>query len=317
MSSTDLTDPAKFKLQADGSLKRPQSAFRDWIVPGSGKFEPEKGRYHLYVSLACPWAHRTLIVRKLKGLEEIIPIHVVSPHLGEHGWPFASADPYPGADVDPLFDAKHMKDLYLRVDPQYQARCSVPMLWDTKLSTIVNNESSEIIRMLYTAFDALLPESVASLDLYPEAHRKEIDDMNEWVYDTVNNGVYKAGFAGTQKAYEDAVLPLFASLDKLEQTLEGKDYLVGDRLTEADIRLYPTIIRFDVVYATHFKCNIRTIRSGYPNLHRWLRKLYWTVPAFGETTNFDHIKVHYFWSHPMINPHRIVPVGPLPHILSL
>ncbi|EIN08215.1 glutathione S-transferase [Punctularia strigosozonata HHB-11173 SS5] len=310
------SDITKMTTDPDGSFKRKASTFRDFIEKG-GKFEPEKGRYHLYVSYACPWATRTIIVRKLKGLEDFIPVHVVSPRMGEHGWPFANVDAYPAADVDPLFNAEHVKDIYLRVDPNYDGRFTVPILFDTKHSTIVNNESSEIIRMFYTAFDHLLPPEYANLDLYPEPLRKEIDEQNEWVYDTVNNGVYKSGFATTSKAYEAAVYPLFESLDKLEKILEGKDYLVGDQLTEADIRLFPTIIRFDPVYVRHFKCNIRDIRSGYPNLHRWMKNLYWKNPAFKDTTNFDHIKTHYFWSHPSVNPHRIVPVGPIPHILPL
>ncbi|THH00104.1 hypothetical protein EW026_g2368 [Hermanssonia centrifuga] len=292
------------KLEADGSFKRKASTFRDSISL-DGEFTPDKGRYHLYVSYACPWATRTLIVRKLKGLEDFIGVSVVSPHMGSDGWPFASVDPFPAADVDPLHDSNHVKDLYFKVQPDYSGRFTVPVLWDKKQSTIVNNESSEIIRMFNTAFNHLLPKDKAEIDIYPEAHRAEIDEINDWVYDTVNNGVYKSGFATTQSAYEAAVVPLFNSLDRLEKILTGKDYLVGDQLTEADIRLLVTI------------CNIRTIRDGYPAIHLWMRKLYWNKPEFKDTCNFEHIKTHYYWSHTTINPHRIVPKGPVPDILPL
>ncbi|KAI0078572.1 glutathione S-transferase [Panus rudis PR-1116 ss-1] len=310
------TDIAKFKTEADGSFKRPQSKFRNFIKKG-GEFPPEKGRYHLYVSYACPWATRTLIVRQLKGLEDFIDVSYVSPRMGNDGWPFGDTDEFPGATTDPLYGSKHVKDLYLKANPDYEGRFTVPVLWDKKAHTVVNNESSEIIRMLNTEFNDQLPADKAALDLYPEKYRAEIDDINDWVYDTVNNGVYKSGFASTQKAYEAAVNPLFESLDRLEKILQGKDYLVGDTLTEADVRLFVTIIRFDPVYVGHFKCNIRTIRDGYPAIHSWLRKLYWNIPAFKDTCNFDHIKVHYYWSHPMINPYRVVPVGPIPNILPL
>ncbi|KAN0084243.1 Glutathione S-transferase, C-terminal-like protein [Tylopilus felleus] len=270
MTSTQDTslqsDIGKMKLEANGSFNRAASSFRNWIKK-DGQFTAERDRYHLYVSYACPWATRTLITRKLKGLEDIVPVTVVSPHMGESGWPFASVDPFPGADVDPLYNAQHVKDLYFKADPNFGGRFTVPVLWDKKTQTIVNNESSEIIRIFNTAFNDLLPPEKASIDIYPEQHRKEIDAINEWVYDTVNNGVYKAGFAGTQEAYEKAVYPLFDSLDRLEKMLTGKDYLVGDRLTEADIRLFVTIIRFDPVYVGHFKCNLRTIRNGYPAIH--------------------------------------------------
>ncbi|KAI0355843.1 glutathione S-transferase [Trametes cingulata] len=312
---THLTDISKGLAEADGSFKRKPSTFRDTIEKG-GKFEPEKGRYHLYVSYSCPWATRTLIVRKLKGLEDLIGLTAVSPRLGEHGWPFANVDPFPGAEVDPLYNSKYIKDLYLRADPNFEGRFTVPVLWDKKTETIVNNESSEIIRIFNTAFNALLPEDKAALDLYPAAHRKEIDEINDWVYDTVNNGVYKAGFATAQHAYEAAVIPLFESLDRLEKLLTGKHFLVGDQLTEADVRLFVTIIRFDPVYFSHFKCNIRTIRDGYPAIHLWLRKLYWNNAAFSSTCRFDHIKTGYYWQK-NLNPHRIVPVGPVPNIVPL
>jgi len=313
---TAQTDIAKMKTEADGSFVRKASTFRNVIEKG-GKFEPEKDRYHLYVSYACPWAHRTLITRKLKGLEEIIPFTVVSPRMGSNGWPFANVDPFPAAGVDPNNKSEHMKDIYLKADPNFEGRFTVPVLWDKKLSTIVNNESAEIIRIFNTAFNDLIPPEKAAIDIYPEPHRAEIDGINEWVYDGINNGVYKSGFATTQEAYEKAVKHVFESLDRVEKLLTGKDYLVGDSLTEADIRLYVTIVRFDPVYVGHFKCNFRTIRSGYPAIHSWLRKLYWGNPAFSGTTNFEHIKTHYYWSHTSINPHRIVPLGPVPNIEPL
>ncbi|THH30905.1 hypothetical protein EUX98_g3292 [Antrodiella citrinella] len=313
---TNQSDISHMKTEVDGSFKRRPSSFRNHIVKG-GQYEPEKGRYHLYVSYACPWATRTLITRQLKGLEAFIDVTVVSPHMGADGWPFADADAYPGAQSDPLFKSQHVKDLYLRASPDYDGRFTVPLLWDKKTNSIVNNESSEIIRMFNSEFNEQLPADKAKIDIYPEALRAEIDAQNEWVYDTVNNGVYKSGFAGTQEAYEIAVKALFESLDRLEKILEGKDYVVGNVLTEADIRLFVTIVRFDPVYVGHFKCNFRTIRDGYPNLHLWVRKLYWNYPSFKETCNFDHIKTHYYWSHPMLNPKRIVPVGPIPNILPL
>jgi len=314
-ATRDQSDLTKMKAESDGSFARRPSTFRNWISQ-DGQFKPEKGRYHLYVSYVCPWATRTLIVRQLKGLEDFIPVTIVSPRMDADGWPFANVDPFPGADVDPIHGASHLKELYLRVQPDFDGRFTVPLLWDKQQDTIVNNESSEIIRIFNSAFNHLLPAEQATLDLYPESLRKEIDALNEWVYDTVNNGVYKSGFAQTQQAYETAVLPLFESLDRLEGILTGKDYLVGDRLTEADVRLFVTIVRFDVAYHTHFKCNIRSIRADYPALHRWLRKLYWTVPAFKDTCNFQHIKVGYY-NMTAINPFKIVPVGPVPNILPL
>jgi len=311
-----LSDVTKTPTEADGSFKRAASSFRNSIQAG-GQHPPERDRYHLYVSYACPWASRTLIMRKLKGLEDIIPFTVVSPQMGNEGWPFASVDPFPGADVDPLYQSQHVKDLYLRADPNYSGRFTVPVLWDKKQHTIVNNESSEIIRILNSEFNAILPEERARLDFYPGELRKDIDEVNEWVYDRINNGVYKSGFAITPPAYRTAVESLFEALDRVEAMLKNKTYLIGDRLTEADLRLFVTIIRFDPVYVGHFKCNIRTIRHGYPNIHRWLRRLYWQNDAFQSTTNFDHIKTHYYWSHPHINPTRIVPVGPIPDIEPL
>ncbi|KAI0316226.1 glutathione S-transferase [Amylostereum chailletii] len=314
-SQSDITRLDQ-RTNPDGSFNRPPSIFRDFIAPG-GKFAPEAGRYHLYVSLACPWASRALIMRKLKGLESFIDVTVVSPHMGPQGWPFASVDSFPGADVDPLHASAHVKDLYLRADASYAGRFTVPVLWDKALHTIVNNESSEIIRMFNSAFNGLLEGEHRERNYYPEDLRAEIDAVNAWVYDDINNGVYKSGFATSFDAYRAAVVPLFDALDRIEGMLAGKTYLVGDRLTEADIRLYVTIIRFDPVYVSHFKCNLRTIRHGYPNIHTWLRRLYWQNDAFQSTTDFEHIKTHYFWSHPTINPHRIVPIGPVPHIEPL
>jgi len=300
----------------DGAFKRADASFRNHVAKG-GQFTPEKGRYHLYVSYACPWAHRTLILRELKGLHDIISLSVVSPHMGANGWPFATADEFPGATPDHVNNAQHVKDLYLGVDPDYGGRFTVPILWDKQTKTIVNNESSEIIRVFNSEFNDIVSPEHAKLDLYPQELRKEIDEVNSWVYDTVNNGVYKSGFATTQTAYEAAVKPLFDSLDRLEKMLEGKEYLIGNQLTEADVRLYTTIVRFDPVYHGHFKCNFRTIRGGYPNLNRWMKNLYWKNDAFKSTTEFNHIKTHYYWSHTTINPTRIVPKGPVPVIEPL
>ncbi|KAF8715334.1 hypothetical protein AX14_012588 [Amanita brunnescens Koide BX004] len=237
--------------------------------------------------------------------------------MGPYGWPFANVDNFSSADVDPLYQSSHVKDLYFRANPDYSQRFTVPVLWDKKTHTIVNNESSEIIRIFNSAFNDLLPKDKADLNFYPKEHQAEIDELNEWIYDAINNGVYKAGFASKQEAYQTAVYNVFEGLDKVEKILEGKDYLVGGRLTEADIRLFVTLIRFDPVYVGHFKCNIRTIRGGYPNIHRWLKQLYWNNNAFKSTTNFEHIKTHYYWSHTSINPTRVVPVGPIPNIEPL
>ncbi|KAF9051453.1 glutathione S-transferase [Panaeolus papilionaceus] len=294
------SDISKMKTEKDGSFKRADASFRNVIEKG-GKFEPENDRYHLYVSYACPWATRTLIVRKLKGLESLIPVTVVSPHMGADGWPFATVDPYPSADADPLYNSNHVKDLYYKADPSYSGRFTVPVLWDKKLHTIVNNESSEIIRIFNTAFNEFLSPETAAINFYPQHLQSEIDDINSWVYPNINNGVYRAGFATTQEAYEKAVLEVFDGLDKIEKILTGKDYLVGNTLTEADVRLFVTIIRFDPVYVGHFKCNLRTIRDGYPAIHKWMQKLYWKNPAFKDTTNFDHIKTHYYWSQKMVS----------------
>ncbi|KAK2044158.1 glutathione S-transferase [Colletotrichum somersetense] len=326
--ASKVTDWVKAS-DASGEFKRQQSSFRNWISREQGaKFPPEKGRYHLYISYACPWACRTLITRKLKGLEDIISYSAVHWHLGEKGWRFATKDDrnVPGDNVvpDPVPGHEgytHLRDVYFESEPRYEARFTVPVLYDTKLKTIVSNESSEIIRMLYTEFDDLIEEKYRQVNLYPKALRSQIDEVNEWTYDKINNGVYKSGFATTQEAYERNVVALFEALDKTEAHLKSVEdkgpYYFGKDITEADIRLFVTIIRFDPVYVQHFKCNIRDIRSGYPYIHKWMRNLYWNVPAFKDTTQFEHIKWHYTKSHTQINPVSVTPVGPLPDILPL
>ncbi|THG97591.1 hypothetical protein EW026_g4427 [Hermanssonia centrifuga] len=240
--------------------------------------------------------------------------------MDSEGWPFANFNDFPGAENDPFHpESKHLRDVYLRVDPTYAGRFSVPLLWDKKTSKIVNNESSEIIRMFNDAFNDLLPKEKADVDLRPEALRAEVDELVDWMQDAINIGVYKVGFVKEQQAYETAVTTLFEALDRVEKLLEGKDYLIGNQLTEADIRLFVTIVRFDPVYVGLFKCNIRTIRDGYPNIHLWMRKLYWNNPVFKDTCLFDHIKTGYYNSHnftPIELP-RIVPKGPVPDILPL
>ncbi|KAI0111971.1 glutathione S-transferase [Daldinia grandis] len=310
-----------------GEFKRSSSSFRNWISTEPGaRFPPEKGRYHLYVSYACPWATRTLIARKLKGLEDFISFSSVHWYMGEKGWRFPTPEDTDaeGENVipDPVAGHEkytHLRELYLAADPGYQGRFTVPVLFDKQADAIVSNESSEILRMLGTAFDALLPPPFAAVDLYPEALRARIEDAHGWVYDDINNGVYKSGFATTQLAYERNATALFGALDRAERLLgeTGGPYFLGDRLTEVDVRLFPTLIRFDPVYVQHFKCNIRDIRSGYPRLHDYMRNLYWKHPAFRDTTNFLHIKNHYTRSHTQINPHSITPLGPLPDILPL
>ncbi|KAL8963167.1 MAG: hypothetical protein Q9193_000536 [Seirophora villosa] len=306
----------------DGAFKRAPSHFRNVISKQPGaEFPPEKHRYHLYVSYACPWAHRTLIVRKLKGLEEIIPYTSVHWEMLEKGWRFARPDEkLPGDNVtpDPIHEnMTHLRDIYFKVDPDYSGRFTVPTLYDLKQGKIVSNESSDIIRMFYTEFDDILPEKYRTVDMFPKHLRQDIEGVNDWTYNDINNGVYKTGFAQTQDAYEKAIQPLFSSLDRAEAHLaeHAAPYYFGKDITEADVRLFTTIIRFDPVYVQHFKCNIRDVRSGYPELHKWLRHLYWDVPAFGKTTEFEHIKKHYTKSHKQINPASITPVGPVPDIM--
>lgn len=293
-----------------GKFKRSTSAFRNWVTPdgepgptGEGGFAAESGRYHLYVSYACPWAHRTLIFRTLKGLDEHITVSAVSPKMpDETGWAFTGEM---GSDRDTLNGADYLWQVYAKAVPDYTGRVTVPVLWDKKTGTIVSNESAEIIRMFNSAFDGLTGNT---LDFYPEDKRAQIDAINDRVYDDINNGVYKAGFATTQEAYQDAVTALFSALDWAEDLLSKNAFLAGDAPTEADWRLVTTLMRFDAVYYGHFKCNIRQIKD-YPNLSRLLETLYdW--PGIAATVRMDHIKTHYYWSHTTINPHRIVPFGP-------
>jgi putative glutathione S-transferase len=295
--------------KSGGRFQRQDSAFRHWVTAdgspgpsGEGGFTAEPGRYHLYVSLACPWAHRALIFRVLKGLEAMIDVSVVHWLMLDQGWTFAEG---PGVVPDPIGGARHLHEVYTRADPRYSGRVTVPVLWDKKRETIVNNESSEIIRMFNSAFDEI---GAKPGDYYPPALRGEIDALNERIYATVNNGVYKAGFATTQEAYEEAVGPLFETLDVLEERLATRAFLTGDATTEADWRLFTTLIRFDAVYVGHFKCNIRRI-ADYPWLSAYLRRLL-AVEGVADTIDFGHIKRHYYESHRTINPTGIVPVGP-------
>ncbi|TWF54598.1 glutathione S-transferase family protein [Neorhizobium alkalisoli] len=292
-----------------GYFKRSESQFRNWVTAdgsagpsGNGGFKAEAGRYHLYVSYACPWAHRTLIFRKLKKLEDLISVSVVDYLMLENGWEFKQRD---GATGDALFGSDYLYQVYLKADPAYSGRVTVPVLWDKQQGTIVSNESAEIIRMMNSAFDGL---TGSTLDLYPSDLRTEIDALNAIIYDTVNNGVYKAGFATSQQAYEEAVTKLFETLDMLDARLAKGRYLFGDPQTEADWRLFTTLLRFDPVYVGHFKCNIRRI-ADYPNLSGYLRDLY-QQSGIAETCNMQHIKGHYYGSHKTINPTGIVPVGP-------
>lgn len=356
----------------DGAFKRQISSFREMISPDHPIYKPAAGRYWLYVSLACPWAHRTLITRVLKRLTSVIGVSIVHWHLDEKGWRLApnqtvnqsqfftpsggiittkhDSSGHVGAvsnnsqrlnidsTVDPINGFTRLSELYYKSDPNYRARFTVPVLWDTQTNTIVNNESSLIIRMFDSGvFEEFVPEEEKSevSKLVPKDLEAEIDQFNTWVYDNVNNGVYKTGFAENPEIYEKEVTNVFAHLDKIENILEKKYakliekysndtekvlshlFTVGDQLTEADVRLYTTIVRFDPVYVQHFKCNFTTIRDGYPMTHLWLRNLYWNYPAFKDTTNFEHIKLHYTRSHTRINPLGITPLGPIPDIKSL
>lgn len=292
-----------------GRFERSKSQFRDFVTkdgaPAEGRergFRAEPGRYHLYVSLACPWAHRTLIFRKLKKLEDVISVSVVHHFMGENGWTFLKED---GATGDDLYGFDFMHQIYTKADPSYSGRVTVPVLWDKKTETIVSNESAEIIRMLNEAFDEW---GDAALDFYPEDLRAEIDATNDLVYDNINNGVYKAGFATTQAAYEEAFKALFDTLDQVEDRLSRQRYLTGSQLTEADWRLFTTLVRFDPVYVGHFKCNLRRI-DDYPNLSNYLRELH-QVPGVADTVDMLHIKAHYYGSHKTINPTGVVPLGP-------
>jgi putative glutathione S-transferase len=296
--------------ETGGRFVRSASSFRNFVTAdgsagptGKAGFKAESGRYHLYVSLACPWAHRTLIFRKLKGLEDHISVSVVHFLMLENGWEFKETD---GATGDELFGLDYLHQVYTKADPSYSGRVTVPVLWDKQTGTVVSNESSEIIRMFNSAFDGITGNNQ---DFYPEELRAEIDELNSLIYDTVNNGVYKCGFATSQAAYEENFDKLFATLDLLEARLAASTFLFGDRLTEADWRLFTTLVRFDPVYVGHFKCNRKRI-VDYPNLQAYLKALY-NVPGIAETVSFDHIKNHYYQSHRTINPTGIVPAGPI------
>ncbi|MCB5200158.1 glutathione S-transferase family protein [Loktanella sp. TSTF-M6] len=302
--------------ETGGKFERKESTFRNWVTAdgsagptGKGGFKAESGRYHLYVSYACPWAHRTLVFRQLKSLSAHIDVSVVHPHMLGDGWTLD--DSYPGATGDALFGLDYMREVYLRDTPDMTGRVTVPVLWDKAQGMIVSNESSEIIRMFNSAFDGITGNTD---DYWPADLRDAIAPVNDRIYDTVNNGVYKSGFATTQSAYDDAITPLFDSLDWLEDRLSQQRYLMGERITEADWRLWTTLVRFDNVYATHFKCNRRRI-VDYPNLWAYTRELYqWDTPdgPVSDTVNMDHITQHYYYSHDTINPHRIVPINPWP-----
>ena len=286
-----------------GAYDRLPRTFLDTIEDAHPIFQPELGRYHLYVSYACPWATRTLIYRQLKDLTDHISVSVVHPDMLEDGWIFDSS--FPGATEDHLFRKKFLREIYQKADPSITTSVTVPILWDKKTETIVNNESSQIIRILNTAFNDLTGNHI---DFYPQEKRTEIDRLNDMIYNNVNNGVYKSGFALTQSAYDEAVTKLFETLDYLDEQLTHSKFLVGNGITEADLRLIPTLLRFDAVYVTHFKCNIRRI-VDYKNLHRYMQDML-EVPAIKDTCNIDHIKRHYYYSHEQINPYRIIPKGP-------
>ena len=297
-----------------GRFERHDALFRNWIthdgVPGPtgvGGFKAEAGRYHLFISMACPWAHRTLIFRKLKGLEDMISVSNSNSYMGPDSWTYEpDAGRIFSGDGDDDEYIEYLYELYRLVEPDYSDRATVPVLWDKERQTIVSNESSEIIRMFNTEFDGIGGES--SRDFYPQHMREEIDALNEWIYPNVNNGVYRSGFATTQEAYEEAVIPLFDTLDKLEARLSDKRFLLGDKLTEADIRLFPTLVRFDSVYVSHFKCAIKRI-VDYPNLWGYTRDIY-ELPGIADTVDIDYNKAHYYGSHDTVNPHLIIPVGP-------
>jgi len=297
------------KNDEQGRFVRWESQFRNWVTPkgdpgssGVGGFKAEPGRYHLYVSYACPWAHRTLIVRKLKGLEDQISVSVVDPVMPKESWIFGT---FPDATVDHVHGLGRLMDLYEKAKPGYSGIVTVPLLYDKQQQAIVNNESSEIIRMFNDAFNKW---GNAEVDLYPEVHQTAINEVNDWVYHQINNGVYKVGFATSQAAYDAAVQDLFGALDRLENLLQESRYLIDSEITEADWRLFPTLVRFDAVYVGHFKCNLKRI-VDYPNLWAYTRDLY-QQPGIAETVNMAHIKTHYYRSHPSLNPTGIIPIGP-------
>lgn len=287
-----------------GRFLRPSTAFRNWITAdGSSGFRAEADRYHLYISWACPWAHRTALLRQLKGLEPVIGLSVVDPEMGEQGWAFSS---FPGSIPDPIFSMTYLREIYIKAEPDYTGRVTVPVLWDKQTQRIVNNESREIIRMLDREFDALAQYPI---DLCPADLEDQVEATLDAIYQPINNGVYRAGFAIQQKAYAEAVTELFQALDRWDDHLSRQRYLCGDRLTEADICMFTTLLRFDPVYVGHFKCNLRRI-VDYPNLWNYLKDLYQT-PEIKQTCYLDHIKRHYYRSHPGLNPTQIVPMGPI------
>jgi putative glutathione S-transferase len=282
----------------EGEFDRQETTFRNWVGEDD-RFPAEAGRYHLYICRACPWAHRTAMTRALKGLDDAVSLSLVQPERYDDGWEFSEEHP------DPLYDAPYLRDVYTRADPEFTGRVTVPVLWDKERETVVNNESEEIMRMLDTAFDGLAENDV---DLYPEGHQKEVDRLIDAIYEPINNGVYRAGFAGTQEAYESAVSDLFDALDHYEEVLDDQRFLAGDALTEADVAMFATLVRFDHVYHTHFKCNRRAIHE-YPNLWNYTKELY-QLPGVERTVNMDHITRHYYVSHGDLNPKRLVAVGP-------
>lgn len=303
-----MTSAAPFPKESDekGRFVRQESRFREWVsADGSTPYAAAPGRYHLYVSYACPWAHRAIIVRRLKGLEDAIGMTAVDPIRDERGWRFDPA--VARCDADPVNGFRYLAEAYERSDPSFDGRVTVPVLWDTETGRIVNNESAEIIRMLNGAFDEWA--GAPDLDLYPQGLRGEIDAVNDFVYGAINNGVYRAGFAATQEAYDEAVSALFDALDRVEERLGAQRYLAGGRMTEADWRLFTTLVRFDPVYVGHFKCNVRRI-ADYPALSGFLRELY-QIDGVAQTVDFDHIKRHYYVTHRTINPTGIVPAGPV------
>jgi glutathionyl-hydroquinone reductase len=299
-----IADDQRFRNSDDGNFTRPNTSFRSRVTAdGSSGFAAEPNRYHLYIALSCPWAHRTLLLRALKGLEDAIQISIVAPWTRENGWTFES---YPGATGDQANGSKYLYELYLKARQSYTGRVTVPALWDTKTKTIVSNESAEIVRMLNSEFNAFAGHPAD--DYYPVELRGEIDELNALIYRTVNDGVYRAGFAGRQDKYEGAVADLFQTLDILDERLSQRRYLCGERATEADWRLFPTLIRFDAVYYIHFKCSVRRL-VDYPSLFDYARELFQT-PGVAATVNFDHIKHHYYGSHVRLNPSGLIPLGP-------
>jgi putative glutathione S-transferase len=309
---SDAVESAQYgkETSASGEFVRQTQRFRRWVrADGSGEFPAEAGRYHLYVSYACPWASRTILMRALKGLEDAIGMTIVDPERDELGWRFGDAEPgtdCPHGELDVINGWEYLSEGYLKCDPGFDDRVTVPVLWDKQTGQIVNNESSEIMRMLNSEFNEFATTDAP--DYYPSDLREAIDELNDWIYPDINNGVYRAGFATTQQAYEAGVLRLFEALDSVESILAERRYLTGDEISEADWRLVMTLFRFDPVYVGHFKCNVMRI-ADYPNLWGYTRELY-QHPGVAATVNFDHIKRHYYRTHPKINPTRIVPVGP-------